>query len=309
MRLYYGFVTCISGWIGISYFQYLNQTISFKRKVYISLLLFLSWGVNQIINDFLGIKEDRINAPNRPMVNGSLKQKPALFLTAFWIGVMLLLCYRLHYLSLIPAISGIIFNIIYEYAKGYSILGNIVFGIMIAMCPIFGFLASGDSNTNLDIFHILAVLILMILQSGIMTYFTYFKDYKGDKLEHKNTFIVKYGIKRAKFFGMFLSISLIIFFLIFIKLKWILLRNIIYKREFFFCGVIAIFLNIWTACAFFRNPTGKETYYNLRINIRACCAGYATLISLYEGIVGLYLLTSSYILIGFLFSFHKDEHS
>ena len=44
-------------------------------------MLFLSWGINQIINDYLGLKEDRVNAPNRPMVTGELDPGKALVLT------------------------------------------------------------------------------------------------------------------------------------------------------------------------------------------------------------------------------------
>jgi geranylgeranylglycerol-phosphate geranylgeranyltransferase len=86
MRLYYSFVTGIAGWIGVSYYEYIATTEGPRgtsgmiktierptpddQKVVILVILFLAWGINQIINDFLGQKEDRINAPERPMVSG-----------------------------------------------------------------------------------------------------------------------------------------------------------------------------------------------------------------------------------------------
>src|SRR5512143_3082140 len=71
MRLYYSFVTGIAGWLGVAYYEYLAANPAFRtvevapapeKKLIILLILFLSWGVNQIINDYLGLTEDRINA-------------------------------------------------------------------------------------------------------------------------------------------------------------------------------------------------------------------------------------------------------
>ena len=71
MRLYYSFVTGMAGWIGVAYYELLasnhsEHTIeiipSQEKKIVILIMLFLGWGVNQIINDYLGLKEDRINA-------------------------------------------------------------------------------------------------------------------------------------------------------------------------------------------------------------------------------------------------------
>ena len=71
MRLYYSFITGIAGWVGVAYYEYLanlpagarEKTIeiipSEEKKIVILVLLFLSWGINQIINDFLGLKEDK----------------------------------------------------------------------------------------------------------------------------------------------------------------------------------------------------------------------------------------------------------
>ena len=64
MRLYYAFITGISGWIGVAFYHFLfPDRADAWRSALILCLLFLSWGINQIINDYLGLKEDRINAP------------------------------------------------------------------------------------------------------------------------------------------------------------------------------------------------------------------------------------------------------
>ena len=67
MRLYYSFVTGIAGWLGVSFYEYLAKNTydpvrvvpTTGKKGMILMLLFLSWGINQIFNDYLGRKEDR----------------------------------------------------------------------------------------------------------------------------------------------------------------------------------------------------------------------------------------------------------
>ena len=75
MRLYYAFVTGIAGWIGMAFYEYIAkssfQTVELvpaaEKKALVLIMLFLSWGMNQIINDYLGLKEDKVNAPMRSM--------------------------------------------------------------------------------------------------------------------------------------------------------------------------------------------------------------------------------------------------
>src|SRR5665648_593575 len=67
MRLYYAFVTGIAGWIGVAFYEYIatspfhtvEMVPAMDKKALILAMLFLSWGMNQIINDYLGLREDR----------------------------------------------------------------------------------------------------------------------------------------------------------------------------------------------------------------------------------------------------------
>ena len=57
MRLYYAFITGIAGWIGVSFYQFcMPAAQDHARNAAILAILFLSWGVNQIINDYLDRK-------------------------------------------------------------------------------------------------------------------------------------------------------------------------------------------------------------------------------------------------------------
>ena len=174
MRLYYSFITGIAGWLGVSYYEYLATQSPLggievippsEKKFVILILLFLSWGINQIINDFLGLKEDRINAPDRPMVTGELNAKGALALTAFLLIVTALVTwFYLQPIALVFLFAGVVLNVVYEWAKGHGIWGNVVFGLMIAMAPLFGGYAMGPTDVSIFTPRIFSILLMVHLQ-------------------------------------------------------------------------------------------------------------------------------------------------
>ncbi len=310
MRLYYAFTTGISGWLGVAFYQFLYpDRIDVYRLTIILIILFLSWGINQIINDYLGLKEDRINAPKRPMVSGALKIKPAMILTGILLSISIVVSFYLNPYAVIPVIAGILLNVFYEYSKAYSLLANLVFGLMIAMCPLFGFLASGPIPEPLITSNRISVFVLVVILNGLMTYYTYFKDYKGDKEAGKRTFVVKYGIRAARYAGVAGAFLTVFALLTIIFMNWLPIKDILYKQEFIFCAVVTFFLQCWTAYLYFTYPKGERTYFSLVTNIRACSAGHCALIAIFNGQLALYLLVASYILIGFLFNFYKDARS
>ena len=310
MRLYYAFITGISGWIGVSFYHFLFPDRADPiRSGIILTLLFLSWGVNQIVNDYLGLAEDKINAPQRPMVNGNLPVKAALCTTGVCIGITLATAYWLNPVAVIPVIVGVLLNVLYEYSKAYSIWANIIFGLMITMCPIFGFLASGPMPEQLITSNRLAVLALIAIINGVMTYYTYFKDYLGDKTAGKRTFVVKYGIVTARYAGLVAALISAIACVLFIKTDALPLYDILFQKEFLFIAMVTLFLQCWTGYLYFCHPAGPRTYFNLVTNIRACTAGYCAILAIFNGQLALYLLIISYILIGFFFDFYKDAQS
>jgi geranylgeranylglycerol-phosphate geranylgeranyltransferase len=82
-----------------------------------------------------------------------------------------------------------------------------------------------------------------------------------------------------------------------------------YTEYFVFCGIMTIFLQFWTAVLYYRHPVGERTYFSLATNFRACVAGQITMISLFNGMLALYLMNASYIFIGFLFDLYGDARS
>ena len=314
MRLYYAFITGIAGWIGVAFYEYIAAspypTVEVMpqtgKKVMILVMLFLSWGINQIINDYLGLKEDRVNAKRRPMVTGELDPQKALLLTGILLLMtMLVTSIYLEPLALIPAILGVALNVLYEYAKGYGVWGNIVFGLMISMCTAFGFLAAGPTEPPYLTTGRVAVLILVAVLNGLMTYYTYFKDYEGDKLAGKKTPVVRLGVEKSKYLGMILAfLPAVILFLCYFTRMLDSLNQI-----FLFLAGLTFFLEVWTGYLYFKNPRGEGTYYALAVNFRACACGQAALIALFNTELALILSLVTYIFVGFLFDLYTDPQS
>jgi len=315
MRLYFAFITGIAGWIGMAYYEYLiktglgqnNAVPGLDKKIVILILLFLSYGINQIINDFLGLKEDRINAPARPMVTGQLNPNIALivsFLLIIFTGIIT--WFYLSPFAVIPLIIGVMLNIIYEYAKGFGVLANIIFGLMITMCTLFGFLACDVLSLPLFTSNSLSLLILIWLLNALMTYYTYFKDYYGDKEVNKKTIVVRFGLNKAKIIGILLSfLPIAIFILLF--LTGLITAEI--NTIFIILGILTFGMQIYNGYLFFRFPKGEKAYSSLVVNIKACSCGQASLIALFNKETAIILFLFAYIFVGFIFHFHKNFKS
>ena len=310
MRLYYAFITGIAGWIGVSFYAFCEpEQSSLPRNILLLTMLFLSWGINQIVNDFQGLPEDRINAPHRPMVTGELSPIPALIVSGVLMVGVVGISWFLNPHAVIPVLLGVGLNILYGHAKAWSLLGNVIFGLSIAMCTAYGFLAAGPTPTPLFNSSRISALILVALMNGLMTYYTYFKDYHGDKRAGVKTFIVRHGPRVARVVGLAFAFLPISFFLLCSWMQWLPFSVVLYPRVFIYCGIMATLLQIWTAILFFRNPTGDRTYFSLAVNIRACVAGQITLIAIFNGTLALYLFSACYIFIGFLFNLYSDARS
>ncbi len=322
MRLYYSFVTGIAGWLGVAFYQYVAElqigeqiarsavarTIEtptpVEKQGVILVILFLSWGINQIFNDYFGLEEDRFNAPERPMVTGELNPHAAMGLSIGLLMVTFVLTwFYLSPIAVIPLVAGVFLNWVYEHAKGYGIWANISFGVMIAMCTIFGFFASGPTRVYFTIGRT-SVLILVGVMNGLMTFFTYFKDYWGDRAAGKRTLVVKYGLRSSRVIGIISSFLPSVLFIIFYFVTgWIAIEL---NKVFVILGILTVFLQLWTGILYFKNPIGKMTYYSLAVNFRACTCGQAAMVALFNPELGMLLFIFSYVFVGFLFDLHAN---
>lgn len=311
MRLYYAFITGIAGWLGVSFYYDVRARTQgpamsesdYWREGLILVMLFASWGINQVVNDWLGLDEDRVNAPNRPMVTGELNPKWALRVSAVLMGITIVISYILNPLSIVPVVAGIVLNVVYNHSKAWGLWGNVIFGLMISNCTLYGFLASGPTPTPLLTSNRLCALFLVALMNGLMTYYTYFKDYKGDRAAGKKTFIVRYGLDVGRKVGIVGAFLPTVAFFFFRYMDWMPFP---YTEYFIYCGTMTVFLQFWTAIRFYSYPVGPKAFFSNATNFRACACGQVALISIFNGILALYLFSITYVFIGFLFGLQDD---
>ena len=145
-------------------------------------ILFFGWGLNQIINDYLGQQADKINAPQRPLAAGKLDPKPALSLTfgLFLLGLFISL--KLSFNAGLAYLLIFLLNLSYERLKRLF-LGNAGYGLMLSLCVYYGAVWNiGSFGFNWLNHKILTVAALVWAINYVFAFFSDFKDAQGDKL-------------------------------------------------------------------------------------------------------------------------------
>jgi geranylgeranylglycerol-phosphate geranylgeranyltransferase len=241
------------------------------------------------------------------MVTGELHPEAALFVSVALMTAAAIVSWFLNPLAVLALVIGVLLNILYEYAKAWSLVGNAVFGASIATCTVYGFFATGPTPEPLFTPSRVCGVILVALFNALMTYYTYFKDYRGDRRAGKKTFVVRHGLHVGRVAGVVGAFLPTVVYFAMAVLGFLPFRDVLYTQEFTFCAVMTLFLQVWTAGIFYRHPFGPQTYFGLVINIRACVAGQIALIARFNGTLALYLFCASYVFIGFLFNLYKDE--
>jgi geranylgeranylglycerol-phosphate geranylgeranyltransferase len=175
MRSYLFFISGMAGWLGIIFS---GTDSSVGRTTAILSVVFIGWGVNQVINDLLGLKEDKINAPHRPLVTGELPVRQAVMLSIIFFILGGFTTFLLNPKALTLFLSVFILNIIYEYSKEIPLLGNIIFGLLIAPCVYYGAMCTNNKGLEILLDKDLTFLaISVVLINFIVAFFTYYKDF------------------------------------------------------------------------------------------------------------------------------------
>jgi len=302
MRPYTFFITGIAGLIGM---LLVSSHVSLLQKTVVLILLFSSYGVNQIINDLVGIKEDKINSPKRPSVSGELNKQKAIFLTIciFFIGAVL--TYFFNPYALIIYFLGYSANFIYEYLKRIPLIGNLWFGLMIALVPIFGALAI----TNLSLIEVMNninliyIAIVVALSSSTLCYFTYFKDYEGDKHENIKTLIVVLSQKPSKYLNFLMSVIpfVLLGILFYFKLWTLEINNV-----FLILSLISFLLVQYTSYLYSKKTIDYKR--SLELNFEGIVLFQTSLIALVNPLISTILFIISFLFIKIIFkNMYKKE--
>jgi len=174
---------------------------------------------------------------------------------------------------------------------------------MITMAPLYGGYASGPTASTVLQPRRISVLLLVLVMNALMTYYTYFKDYRGDLVAGKRTLVVALGMRKSRVLAVF---SAFVPTLVFAALRLSGMHRTPLNKTFLILGMLTVFLQVWTGVLYWKNPSGVKTYASLETNFRACTCGQAALIAIFNPDLAIWLFTFSYIFVGFLFDLHRN---
>ncbi|MGA1872952.1 MAG: UbiA family prenyltransferase [Thermoplasmatota archaeon] len=261
-------------------------------------LLFSAYGINQVVNDLLGSREDRINKVSRPLVTGELDRSKAWQMTGLLFVAGAVVTFFLNPYALIVYVAGYAFNVIYEELKGVPVLGNLWFGAMISLAPIYGAMTTGALTPG-DVINeralVYVVLLVAVLQSN-MCYFTYFKDVEGDRKAGKRTLVVFLGPAISRY------VNLAVFPLPFLLLGALIISGAMEQGA----GPVPIFLlsmsmllNFIMVLVLIRDPASGRL--PLELNFQGAVLFQNGLVALFSPLPGAILGTVSFISILVIF--------
>ena len=188
--------------------QTLNSTANYFLWLVLSTLLIAAAG--NIINDYFDVKADRINKPNRLIIDKHIKRRWAMVF--HWsfnsLGMILALYigYVLHNIW-VPLIAFLSINLLWFYSVYYKrkpFIGNVIVALLIGVIPIyvmlFNFPFAKINDGKLEYFYaiIFSVSSLAFLLNLIRELVKDIQDIRGDLRLAAKTFPIKYGIKKTK---------------------------------------------------------------------------------------------------------------
>lgn len=224
------------------------ETIGFADFNFILLILsvVLIASSGNIINDYFDQKADRVNKPERIIIDKYIKRRWAIILNWTFNGIgfliALYLTYTLHNWWIV-IISFLSINLLYFYSAIYKrkfLSGNIIVAFLTALVPLYVFVYGAFSNFNSDspfgnndevvVFdNLLAVVVycgFAFLLNLIREIIKDIADVKGDLMLKSKTFPIRYGFKKTKYFLTVLYVLALIPLLYFIVKHLILTTTV-----------------------------------------------------------------------------------
>jgi 4-hydroxybenzoate polyprenyltransferase len=199
-----------------SVFSYhIIEVVDFTALILSTVLIAAS---GNIINDYFDVKADRVNKPNRLIIDKYIKRRWAMMF--HWIFssvgfiIALAIGYHLHNVW-VPMIAFLSINLLWFYSAYYKrrpLIGNVIVALLIGVLPIYVMVYNWplisvpiENNdvtrlivTDYFIDVILIVSSLAFLQNLIRELTKDIQDVRGDLKLGAKTFPIKYGIKKTK---------------------------------------------------------------------------------------------------------------
>ncbi|MCP4652948.1 MAG: UbiA family prenyltransferase [Candidatus Omnitrophica bacterium] len=296
MRWYCGFIPAMAGLLGM---YLIVPEPNLLRQMAILIIMFAGWGVNQVVNDYLSLTEDRINAPSRAMVTGTLQVKHAIAISAILFIIGAIATYFLNGYAVVVYVLIFAMNFAYSRFKKI-ILGNAVYGLLIALCVYYGALCAGSSGFAIIWRQDLAAAAILVwFVNFIFCFFSNFKDAEGDKAAGIRNLVILLTPNRAKY------LSLPFVAILFTLVRFFLLKESLflapYSQDIFY-GLITLsaLIFVYTAISLIINPR-DNAYHILKWAIIATACFEAALIGLVSPCTAMFLFIFNLIAINLLF--------
>ncbi|MGV6862009.1 MAG: geranylgeranylglycerol-phosphate geranylgeranyltransferase [Putridiphycobacter sp.] len=209
---------------------FLNGGIESVKEVYFLLLVvstLLIAAAGNIINDYFDVKADRVNKPNRLIIDKYIKRRWAMvfhwafnsigFIIALYVGYILQNIWM-------PIIAFMSVNLLWLYSAYYKrkpFVGNLLVAALIGILPIYVMLANWPIenyiSTNQELIYarysidiIILVSIVAFCINLIREIIKDIQDVRGDLKLNARTIPIKYGIKKSKWLVFILTIGTVV---------------------------------------------------------------------------------------------------
>ena len=204
-------INCLMALVGVLIGAYLTgDKPSYFFPFLASLSAFFTCAAGNIVNDLLDIEADRVNHPNRVLVQGTVSPKYALFMAIFFnliaIGISLFTSPEV----IIMVFSAIILLLLYNFfLKKIVLIGNVVIGILGAMTFLTGGVAV-DINQAFELPGPIIPAVFSFLFHFIREMIKDVEDIKGDRQVQIKTIPQIVGVRMTLWLAMLLFLILFV---------------------------------------------------------------------------------------------------
>ena len=244
-----GYNIILSG-IAVLISSYLLESLLLYKTLEVSIVVMSTMALGNIMNDFLDIESDKINHPNRVLVNNRMATNDAMIL--FSLIVIILLYFSIYisfkgllflYLLILPLLFS--YNL---YLKKIPVIGNLIVSLLLGSVFLF---------TELSILNSINILLIPFFLVSVFSFVREMikdmQDYTGDKRAGMYTLPIIVGKKNMNY---------IIFYSILILITVLLFPFIFWGYNFKYLLLLIIFIEIpliYSLILLIKYPS-KKTY-------------------------------------------------
>ncbi len=170
----------------------LGSALPESRLFASALVAFMLCAAGNTLNDYFDIKVDRVNKPSRPIPSGALGKDEALAFAAILFFASLYVAATISAMIFGVVLFASILLAVYDArSKKMGFAGNIVVSFLVALVIVSAGLLAG--NVTLSLYVAVPAFLINLSRELVKTA----EDVKGDSKISKNTFPLKYGVKRT----------------------------------------------------------------------------------------------------------------